>query len=144
MKDPEFIELRNRFLFGLVVAIVFAASFFLLFFNRFKNSRANVLSALNQKETFFLLVREESCNICDTMEAELKKEKISYKVLEDRANEYPEVLTKLNLKESSIQIPTVIIIEDGKMSVNMVGMKTKKEFLSFLDVHSERIEKMKK
>ena len=50
MKNEEFIELRNKFLLGILVALIVTVPFLLFFVNRYAANKSKVIDAYNEGE----------------------------------------------------------------------------------------------
>ena len=70
MRDPEFIELKNRFLFGVGIVILFAIPIMIFLVKTYGTS--SVLNKINDDETFTILVTAKSCDNCNLVKDILK------------------------------------------------------------------------
>lgn len=134
MKDPEFIMLRNRFLFGLLVVLVFSIPLFFIFYNRFDVSPKLTRIIEKENEVLFLVI-ENDCSSCQKVEKELKKKKVKYyKLHRLKERKYSSLLEQLNLSESDITPPTIIYIKDKKV-VSTLVQKEIAEVDEFIDYY---------
>ena len=53
MRDPEFIELRNKFFLGIFIFLIFAIPIFFFIKNKLFISDSNITKAINNKKTYF-------------------------------------------------------------------------------------------
>lgn len=115
MKNEEFIELRNRFLLGILVALVITVPFLLFFISRYTGSTADVIDAYNKKETFTVLVYKSSdCDKCSMIENKLKNLDIYYLEYDlDNPKEKENTFKKFGFKEKELIVPALIYVKEG-------------------------------
>ena len=133
MRDPEFIELRNRFLIGLGICIVFMVPFFFFLKNKLINT-SKVIEAINRKEDIVLLVTSKDCSNCKIYKKQLTNLGVNY--IETNRNKdkyYEEILRKLNVVKTDIIPPTIIYIKEGALYATLVEIKTKEELTIFVE-----------
>ena len=134
MKDPEFVLLRNRFLVGISVAIIFAIPLFVFLYKVYGTS--DIVTKLNKSETFTLLVTSNDCDKCNLVDDILKEYNVDYLELNSSKNkDYQKVMNKFELINKREKFPVLIYVEDGKMKANLFNINTKDDVTSFLDFH---------
>lgn len=135
MKDPEFIELRNKFLFAVFIAIVFAVP--LLFFVYKTYSNTNVLSKINKKDTFTILVINKNCDTCKVVDDILHSNKVKYvKLNRDTNKNYDEIMKKMGVLNKREEFPIIIYVEEGKMKANLFNINNEEDVTDFLNSHN--------
>lgn len=134
MRDPEFIQLRNRFLMALAIALIFTIPMILFVVNRFNEKPSKVIESINKKENIIVLVTEENCPSCLNNKNILKDNNVPFYELnkDTNKNAYEVTLRKLSMSISDIKPPTLIYIEEGKLSSSLVN-PNEKELKSYLD-----------
>lgn len=133
MNDPEFIMLRNRFIIGLVAALVFTIPLTFFFINKLGDKPSKILDGISNQETMLLLVTEQDCNSCKNVENILKENNVSYSVLnKDKESKYSQILKKLDFTQSDATPPTIIYIVDGKVYSSLVETEETK-VLSYIE-----------
>ncbi|MDD5888542.1 MAG: hypothetical protein PUC82_03530 [bacterium] len=135
MDNPEFIELRNRFLFGLFIAIIVVICGILLFSKKFGDGNSSTLKAIYNNKTFLLfIVDSKNCTDC----LEYKKlldssdvDYIEYNIY--KAKDLEEVCFRLQIKQDNLKAPSLIYIEDGKKVGSVLGISSALEMNGFLE-----------
>ena len=84
MRDPEFIELRNRFLFGLLISIFIGGLLFLFFYRSYKVQGNDIYKSIN-KDKVIVFVEDNNCSKCVEVHHLLDTNKYKY-VLEIHFN----------------------------------------------------------
>lgn len=134
MRDPEFVELRNRFLFGVLISIVFFVPVILFLYRFYANS--DVFTLINDKKTFTMLVTSNDCDNCKMAEESLKKYDIDYKILNsDTAKDYGDIMNKLQIDNANKDYPIIVYIENGVMKSNLFNITDEKIIDDFLTFH---------
>lgn len=134
MKDKEFIELRNKFLIGLVISIIFIIPIFFFIKNKFYISDSDIYKSINKKNDMLILVVDNKCNRCNKSKEVLNKININYYVLnKDKQRDYNKIINKLNLKEKEIVNPTLIYIREGNTYAYINDIKSENEINSFIE-----------
>lgn len=133
MKDPEFIELRNKFFLGVFIFLVFAIPIFFFLKNKILISDSSLLKSINKKNSVLILLTENKCNRCNKSKEVLNKVGINYYVLnKDKERDYNTIIYKLEL-DKDIQIPSLIYVEEGKVYAYIDNIKSEKEITDFID-----------
>lgn len=138
MKDPEFIQLRNRFLLGVVISICLAVPLMLFLIKSYGAS--NVATKLNKKEDFVLLVTSNNCDRCKSVGKILDNKDIKFsKMNVSTTKDSDMVMKKLGITNNREVYPIIVYIKDGKMVANLYVENNEKEVAEFLKFH--KIEK---
>jgi len=136
MNDPEFIMLRNRFIIGVIVALVFTIPLTFFFINKLGDKPSKILEGIRNQETMLILVTEEECSSCQKVEEILEENEVSYSLLnKDVDMKYSQILKEIDFTESDITPPTIIYLVDGKLNSSLVTTN-KKEILSYIDYNN--------
>lgn len=134
MRDPEFIQLRNRFLMALGVALIFTIPMLLFVVNRFNEKPSKVIESINKKENIIVLITEENCQNCLNNKNILKDNNVSFYELnkDNDKTTFQVMLRKISMSASDVTPPTIIYIEEGKLSSSLVN-SSDEELQSYLD-----------
>ncbi len=138
MDSEEFIELRNRFLFGLLIAGI--CSFLLIFLlaSKLGNYDSKVLKEINRKKTFFvLLTNSKDCSKCDNYLKKIDKLDVVYYNYDlSKENDYTDFLKKIDLSENVVVTPAIIYIKNGEMVANIMDINDDEVFDEFIKRYS--------
>ena len=116
MNDPELIELRNKFLLGILVAVVFCVPIIVFMSKNMVTNDSDIYSYIKNRETFIIFVEEKRCSECYKVQDILASKNVSYYVLNiDKTNDYLSILKRLNLSEDSVTTPGIIYVDEGKL-----------------------------
>lgn len=134
-KDPELILLRNRFLLGLGVALIFAIPIALLFFNRFRSTYSDVYSAFRRQESFIIFMTDSSnCSNCSAIEQLLKEQEVAYYSYDiSKEKDYDDVQRRIGITSSALKPPAIIYIQEGQMEANLLNISKEQDALLFLE-----------
>lgn len=132
MNDPEFIMLRNRFLLGVLVAIIFIVPLFFFFKNKLI-SNEDILQKIRNNETLMILVVENDCIECKNYQEQLNNNGIGYmKVNKSKDTNYELILNELNMSYDDVTSPSIIYVKNKKVVSTLTNMKTNEEINSFI------------
>lgn len=134
MRDPEFVQLRNRFLLGVVISLCLAVPLILFFYKSYMGSSA--INKINKKEDFVLLITSNDCSECkkvgDILENnDVKFSKMNVSITKDSNL----VMKKLGITNNREVYPIVVYIKNGKMVANLYVENNEKEVEEFLKFH---------
>ena len=116
MNDPELIELRNKFLLGILVAVVFCVPIIVFMSKNMVTNDSDIYSYIKNRETFIIFVEEKRCSECDKVKDILDSKNVSYYVLNIvKTNDYLSILIRLNFSEDSVTTPGIIYVDEGKL-----------------------------
>lgn len=136
MKDPEVIELRNRFTIGICAAILFCIPAILAFNNFFGNNHSKPYKMILQKENFVLLLESNKCSKCDMVKSVLDSKGVSYFELNiDKDDDYYKILKRFNMNEEDVSTPGIMFIVEGKVYSFMFDIKSEDEVLSYIELN---------
>ncbi|MBO5120356.1 MAG: thioredoxin family protein [Bacilli bacterium] len=134
MRDPEFIELKNRFLFGVGIVILFAIPIMIFLVKTYGTS--SVLNKINDDETFTILVTAKSCDNCNLVKDILKDNNVKFVKLNSSTNKnYEEIMKKFKLENKREEYPILIYVKDGEMQANLFSIDTKEKVEDFIEFH---------
>lgn len=135
MKDPEFVKLRNKFLFAVFIGLLFTVP--LLIFVSKTYSSSNVLNKINKGKTFTILVVNSDCDMCDSVDEILDNSDVDYLVLDKSTNkDYDEIMNKLTIVNKREKFPIVVYVEEGKMKAYLTNITNDDLVNQFLESHS--------
>lgn len=134
MRDPEFVQLRNRFLFGVLVVIVFAIPIGIFLFKTYGSS--SILTKMNKKESFTILVVAKDCEKCSLVKEALENSNVKFIKLNRSMNkDYDEIMKKLNIENKREKFPIIVYVEDGKMKANLSSISSEEMVSNFVEFH---------
>ena len=134
MKDEEFETLKKRFFLGVFVAILSTVPMILFFGRTFKTG--DVLSKINNKETFTILVVNRNCSLCESVKNTLDVNNVNYLVVNRYSNtNYDTIMKKLNVDNRNEEFPIIVYISKGEMSANLFVSDNEEFVLDFINEH---------
>lgn len=134
MRDPEFIQLRNRFLFGVGLVILFMIPITIFLVKTYGVS--SVLTKVNRKETFTIVVTSKNCDNCKLVYDILKDNDVKFVKLNSSTNKnYEEIMQKLKIVNKREEFPVIIYVKDGIMQANLFSINSEKMVLDFIEYH---------
>ena len=136
MKDPEFIELRDKFLKGLGIVLIFIIPFIIFMVKKFNVEDSKVIKKINNEENIVLFVENAKCSTCESIEKILNNLNVEYEIINSSTSkDYKSVLKKLDITTTDIAVPTIIYIEEGKVNTILPSIETEEEITSFVDYY---------
>ena len=134
MRDPEFVELRNKFFFGMLVVIIFAIPIMIFLVKTYGSS--SVLTKIEKDEDLVILVTANTCDNCDLVKDILKDKDIKFSKLNSSTNkDYSEIMRKLDIENKREEFPILIYVEDGEMIANLFSIDSKEKVEDFIEFH---------
>ena len=134
MRDPEFIELRNRFFFGIGIVVLFAIPIMIFLVKTYGTSK--VLTKINKDETFTILVTEKNCDNCGLVKDVLKENNVKFVKLDSSTNkDYKEIMKILKIENKRNEFPILIYVKDGEMHANLFSINSEKMVNDFIEYH---------
>ena len=133
MRDPEFIELRNKFLLGVLIFLIFAIPIFFFVRNKMFMPDSKIMKYLKKNDSMLILVVEDNCTRCKKSKETLNELDVNYFILDKSTNrDYNNIISKLELSEEDVEIPTIILINKGKVYSYITNIKSSQEITSFV------------
>lgn len=134
MRDPEFVELRNKFFFGMLVVIIFAVPIMIFLIKTYGSS--NVLTKIEKDESLVILVTSKDCDNCSLVNDILKDNDIKFSKLNSSTNkDYAEIMKKLDIENKREEFPILVYVEDGEMKANLFSIDSKEKVEDFIEFH---------
>jgi len=134
MRDPEFIELRNRFLLGITICMVLLVPFFFFFYSKLIQIDSKIIQKIENKETFMILITNYNCKDCPKYEKTIKELSTNYQVMnKDKDKDYSILLKQLDIPEKDIISPALIYIENGTLKSTLIEIQTEEEVTTFVE-----------
>ena len=116
MKDPEFIQLKNRFLFGLLIALLMGSILIFVAYKSFIGTNSKAYNYINRNNKSIILVIDNKCKNCDEIKNVLDNNKYKY-YLYNRSKDYSNNIESiLNIDNLGIEIPALIYLENKRVS----------------------------
>ena len=132
MKDPEFIELRNKFLLALLVALIFSVPVFFIFKNKLISNNS-IEDKINNNKNIVLYIVEDNCINCNKIKKYLDSNKIKYNMIYKNSNDYQKAMNIIGVNKENIISPTIMYIEETKLKSYIVDIKSEKEAEDFIN-----------
>ena len=133
MRDPEFIEMRNKFILGMTVLILFGIPFLIFITRKFMVETSPILKGIDNAETMIVFVEKADCSNCKMVNDTLKSYGIKYKKINSSSDRnYGKILHKLDITTTDIDEPTLMYIDEGKYYAALVSIKSEEEVVNFL------------
>ena len=134
MRDPEFLELKNKFFIGMGIVILFAIPIMIFLIKTYGNS--DVLNKINKKDSFTILVTSRDCDNCSMVSSTLKKNDVKFVKLNSATNKnYEEIMRKLTIENKSNEFPFVVYVDEGVMKANLFSIESEKDVVEFVEYH---------
>ena len=138
MEDPELIELRNKFLLGIVVSLIIVIPFFFFFYNRLIPKEPKIIQKIKEEDSMLILVTKDYCGKCNTYQKSLKEKEISYEIVNsDKTVNYEEILSTLDIVKEDIEVPSLIYVKEGQTVAILADIQNEEEMFTFIDHHME-------
>ena len=118
--DEEVTRMLKRLLFAVIIAIIFIIPVAIFVYNKFDNSTSDILAKM-KKEKVLIFINGYKCYECRKIRKVLDEYNIKYyEINKDLNNQnYKIILDKIKLSEEYAPAPSLILVEDGKLSVNI-------------------------
>ena len=114
MVNEELIELRNKLILGVSVALVITVPFLFFFITRYSNIKSNVYKAYRAEKTFVIYVTDSSCDKCSMVKNKLKNLDVEYIEYDlSKARDKDLVIKKIGVKESTLIAPSIVYVNKG-------------------------------
>lgn len=134
MRDPEFIQLRNRFLFGVGLCVLFMIPITIFLVRTYGVS--SILTKVEKKETFTVVVTSKNCDNCKLVTDILKDNDVKFVKLNSSTNKnYEEIMRKLNIVNKREEFPIIVYVKDGVMQANLFSINSEKMVVEFIEYH---------
>ena len=135
--DEETKEILKKILIGIIISILIFVPMVLFFKNRFMNTETEVLKRINKKDTFFVLIYDNDTKI-NELNDYFKNNRIEYtKLNKSTDSNYDTILRKLEVSKEDIKIPSLLLIEEGKLYSYLNNVKVNEELSLFIDNYTE-------
>lgn len=135
MKDPEFIELKNRFLIGIFICLLFMIPLFIFMYKSYISSDA--MTMINNKKTFVMFVVSNDCSDCFLVKEMLKDKNIKFTTVNSDTNrDYSAIMSRMTILNKEKSFPFIVYVEDGKMKANLFDINSEKKLNEFIEFHA--------
>ena len=136
MKDPEFIEMKRRFITGMIIVLLFAVPFLIFISRKFLVETSPIIKGINNNETMLVYVEKNNCKNCNMVKDELDSLSLKYyKINSTSDKNYLNILHRLDITTTDIAEPTLIYIKEGKYFASLPSIKDENEVMSFLVIY---------
>lgn len=131
MRDPEIIQLRNRFLLAITIALLFSVPLIIFLNKNFNNT--NVLTRIREKDTFVILIENKGCKMCKKVNELLDDNSVDYvRLNRDKNKDYNKIMKDLELVNKREEYPVVVYVTKGKMTANLFNISDVSEVREFM------------
>lgn len=132
--DEELIALFKRLGVGILVLLLFSTIFVIFIYNKFLPHTAEVITKINNDESLYVLVDDNSCKTCKRIEEVLKENNVKYYEINiDKDNHYKEFLQTLSITKNEVVVPTLMYINNGNLDSTIVEIKDEEILKAFLE-----------
>ena len=139
--DEDLKNLFNRLKIGILVILLFGGLFLIILVNKFSVKDSKVIKAINNNETLYVLIDDNSCKECKRIKEIFKENNIYYMELNtDKETQYKVFLKKISSSEHDVEKPTIMYIKDGKMVSSIVKVKTEEQINNFIETNETIVE----
>ncbi len=139
--DEDLKSLFNRLKIGILVILLFGGLFLIILVNKFSVKDSKVIKAINNNETLYVLIDDNSCKECKRIKEIFKENNIYYMELNtDKETQYKVFLKKISSSEHDVEKPTIMYIKDGKMVSSIVKVKTEEQINNFIETNETIVE----
>ena len=133
MNDPEFILLRNKFLLGIAITIIFAIPIFFIIKNKILNEDTSIIKSFQEESRILLFLEDNNCKNCKEYKNILSDSNVYYYSLnKSKDKEYKKTLNILKISQEDINIPSLLYVEKGNLVATLVDIDTKEEIIEFI------------
>ena len=135
MRNEEFIELRNKFLLGVLVALIITIPFLLLFIRQYRANKSSVLEAYGNKKTFTVLIYKSSdCSKCKMIRSKLDSLDVYYLEYDlDKAVGKETLLKRVGVSEKDLIIPALVYVKNGESIVRSLEIDDEESIDEFVN-----------
>ena len=133
MRDPEFVEMRNKFIIGMAVLILFGIPFLIFITRKFMVETSPIIKGIDNAESMIVLVEKADCSNCKMVNDTLNEYGIKYRKINSSSDRnYGKILHKLDITKTDIDEPTLMFIYEGKFYAALVSIKSEEDVVNFL------------
>lgn len=133
MANEELIELRNKFILGVSVALIITVPILFFFITRYSSVKSKVYNAYRAEKTFVVYVTDSSCDKCSMVKNKLKNLDVSYIEYNlSKARDKDLVISKFGVKESTLVAPSLIYVKNGVSMLNLLNISSEEEIEGFI------------
>lgn len=130
--SKELRDMRNKFILCCVIAIIILTVGLLMVFNRFGDQKSKIEKAIDNKNSFVIYFVSNKCDKCDMVETVLNSNNLKYYKYDINGSDISSILTKLKIT-FDIEAPSLVVVENGAMTYNIIGIDSKESVVSFID-----------
>lgn len=132
--DEELIALFKRLGVGILVLLLFSTIFIVFIYNKFLPHTSEVITKINNNESLYVLVDDNSCKTCKRIKEVLKENNVKYYEINiDKDKQYKEFLQALSITENEIVVPTLMYVNNGSLDSTIVEIKDEEILNAFLE-----------
>mgnify|MGYP003549528394 CR=1 FL=1 len=137
MANEELIELRNKLILGVSVALVITVPFLFFFITRYSNIKSKVYKAYRAEKTFVIYVTDSFFFLCSMVKNKLKNLDVEYIEYDlSKARDKDLVIKKIGVKESTLIAPSLVNVKPGVTLINLLNISSAEDvdgFISYMD-----------
>ena len=118
--DEEVVRLLKKLGFAFIIAVIFAIPVAIFVYNKFDNSTSDILAKMKE-EKVLIFINGYKCDECKKIKNTLKEYGVDYyEINKDTEHQnYKIILNKIKLSEEYATAPSLVLVEDGRLSVNI-------------------------
>lgn len=141
MEKDVNIEFLKTAIKAVVIAFVFITPLVIMFITKLDNTTSTPIKYINEQKDFIIFFTEKECNNCNSIKKILKNKSVKYiEINKDKNGEYEKILKKLDLNVNTLELPSLVVIKEGKVASYLTGINDENELNSFIEYNETTIE----
>lgn len=138
MEDTDLKEFATKIGIWVFVVVVFGGLMTIILINKFGVKEIDINKEIDKKSDLLVLVVNEKTKKINDYKEVLNKSGMTYKIVySDRERYFDDFLRKVDLEETDIIEPTIIYIEEGKVTAILEDLKKTGELETFLEYNTQ-------
>lgn len=141
MEKDVNIEFLKTAIKAVVIAFVFITPLVIMFITKLDNTTSTPIKYINEQKDFIIFFTEKECNNCNSIKKILKNKAVKYiEINKDKNGEYEKILKKLDLNVNTLELPSLVVIKEGKVVSYLTGINDENELNSFIEYNKTTVE----
>lgn len=141
MEKDVNIEFLKTAIKAVVIAFVFITPLVIMFITKLDNTTSTPIKYINEQKDFIIFFTEKECNNCNSIKKILKNKSVKYiEINKDKNGKYEKILKKLDLNVNTLELPSLVVIKEGKVASYLTGINDENELNSFIEYNETTVE----
>lgn len=138
MEDTDLKEFLTKIGVWVFIVVVFGGLMTLILINKFGVKEIDINKEIDKKSDLLVLVVNEKTKKINDYKEVLNNSGMTYKIVySDRERYFDDFLRKVDLEETDIIEPTIIYIEEGRVTAILENLKKTGELEAFLEYNTQ-------